>query len=260
MRRNTGLVWFGPVWSGLLAALLTAGCSASAPATHLVTVNTCYAFGLRALQRHITVTARPAACVGLTDEQVNVAIARAVRAAVGPASKTAARRLAVRDRAYLSHILRGAGLPKPAPVTAAPARPPAGLPLRVAALAAWLSTAGAGAYLLAGWLAASGARYRRIPRGLVPITVLSHFALAVAGLGVWIAFMVAGSPVLGWLAVGLVVLIAGLGMGALSTALSQPGRDTAPARAGTPVAVIAVHGVLATATILLVLLAAIGAA
>ena len=260
MRRNTGLAWSGLVWSGLLAALLTAGCSASAPAAHLATVNTCYAFGLRALQRHITVTARPAACVGLTDEQVTVAIARAVRAAIGPASKTAARRLAVRDRAYLAHILRGAGLPKPVPVTAAPARPSAGLPLRVAALAAWLSTAGAGAYLLAGWLAASGARYRRIPRGLVPITVLSHFALAVAGLGVWIAFVVAGSPVLGWLAVGLIILIAGLGMGALSTALSQPSRDAAPARPGTPVAVIAVHGVLATATILLVLLAAIGAA
>jgi hypothetical protein len=179
VRRNTGLVWSGLVWSGLLAALLTAGCSASAPAAHLATVNTCYAFGLRALQRHITVTARPAACVGLTDEQVNVAIARAVGADIGPASKTAARRLVVRDRAYLSHILRGAPLPKPAPVVAASARPSASLPLRVAALAAWLSTAGAGAYLLAGWLAASGARHRRIPRGLVPITVLSHFALAV---------------------------------------------------------------------------------
>lgn len=114
--------------------------------------------------------------------------------------------------------------------------------------------------LLAGWLAASGARHRRIPRGLVPITVLSHFALAVTGLGVWITFMVAGSPVLAWLAVGLIVLTAGLGMGALSTALSQPSWDAAPTRAGTPVAVIAVHGVLATATILLVLLAAIGAA
>lgn len=114
--------------------------------------------------------------------------------------------------------------------------------------------------LLAGWLAASGARHRRIPRGLVPITVLSHFALAVTGLGVWITFMVAGSPVLAWLAVGLIVLTAGLGMGALSTALSQPSWDAAPTRAGTPVAVIAVRGVLATATILLVLLAAIGAA
>lgn len=94
----------------------------------------------------------------------------------------------------------------------------------------------------------------------MPITVLSHFALAVTGLGVWITFMVAGSPVLAWLAVGLIVLTAGLGMGALSTALSQPSWDAAPTRAGTPVAVIAVHGVLATATILLVLLAAIGAA
>ena len=83
---------------------------------------------------------------------------------------------------------------------------------------------------------------------------------------------------LGWLAVGLIILIAGLGMGALTAALSQPSPGPAPARgtastlgpapaqgtpptgARTPVAVIAVHGVLATTTILLVLLATIGAA
>jgi hypothetical protein len=49
-------------------------------------------------------------------------------------------------------------------------------------------------------------------------------------------------------------------MGALTAAIAHPSQDAAPTRAGTPVAVIAVHGVLATATILLVLLAAIGAA
>ena len=130
-----------------------------------------------------------------------------------------------------SHIFSAArGCPSRALVTAAPAGPSAGLPLRVAALAAWLSTAGAGAYLLAGWLAASGARYRRIPRGLVPITVLSHFALAVAGLGVWIAFMVAGSPVLGWLAVGLMILIAGWhGRAVHRPVPAEPGRRACPA-------------------------------
>ena len=254
MRKITGLVW-----SALLAALLTAGCSAPAPAVNRATVNTCYAFGLRALQRHITVAGRPAACAGLTDQQINAAAARAVGAAVGAAPKTVARRLSVRDRVYLERLLRGAG---PALAAAAPVRPTAGLPLRLAALAAWLSTAAAGAYLLAGWLAASRTQRRRRPGGLV----FSHFALAVAGLGVWIAFSATGSRVLGWVAVGLIILIAGLGMGALTAALSQPSpgpapaRDAAPARARTPVAVIAGHGVLAATTILLVLLATIGAA
>jgi hypothetical protein len=257
VRKITGLVW-----SGLLAALLTAGCSASAPAPHQATVGTCYAFGLRALQRHITVTARPTACAGLTDQQINAAAARAVGDAVKAASKTVARRLAVRDRVYLGRVLRGAGAPRPAPVAGAPARPSAGLSLPLAALAAWLCTAGAGAYLLAGWLAAGGAQRRRRPGGVV----FSHFTLAVAGLGVWIAFTATRSHVLGWIAVGLVILIAGLGMGALSAAaLSEPSRDTdpsrtGPTRTGPPVAVIGVHGVLAAVTILLVLLAAIGAA
>ena len=116
MRKITGLVW-----SALLAALLTAGCSAPAPAANRATVNTCYAFGLRALQRHITVAARPAACAGLTDQQINAAAARAVGAAVGAAPKTVARRLSVRDRVYLEHLLRGAGPPGPA---RPPPRPP----------------------------------------------------------------------------------------------------------------------------------------
>ncbi|MGH3232849.1 MAG: hypothetical protein ACRDOH_06255 [Streptosporangiaceae bacterium] len=254
MRKIAGLVS-----SGLLAALLAVGCSASAPAAHQATVDTCYAFGLRALQHHITVTARPAACAGLTDQQINAAAARAVRDTVRAASKTVARRLAARDRVYLARVLGGAGPPTPAPVAGAPARPSAGLPLPLAALAAWLCTAGAGTYLLAGWLAARGTRRRRRPTGVVPVIVFSHFTLAVAGLGVWIAFMVTGAHVLGWLAVGLVILIAGLGLGALSAAtLSEPSRDAAPTRTGPPVAVIAVHGVLATTTILLVLLAAIG--
>ena len=90
------------------------------------------------------------------------------------------------------------------------------------------------------------------------ITVFGHFGLALAGLAIWIAFMVTGAPVLAWLAVGVIIGVAGLGMGALSAALPDPARGTAP-QARLPVPVIALHGMFATATILLVLLAAIGA-
>jgi len=252
--------------SGLLAGVLAAGCSAGVAASYRATVQTCSSFGLRAIQRHVTVTAEPEACAGLSPEQVNMAVTRAVKAAVGPAPKAIARHLAVQDSAYLARMLRTIQPPKPAPAGATPTRPSGGVPLGLAALIAWIVTAAAGSYLLAGWLTAGGLRRRRPTAGLVPVTVLSHFGFAVAGLGLWIAFVITGTRVLAWVGVGLIVLIAGLGMGALSAALPEPGRngvqpqaDRRSSKAGTPVAVIAVHGMLATATILLVLLAAIGA-
>lgn len=248
------------VMLGWLAVAFAAGCSAGTPAPGRATVDSCYTFGLRAIQRHVTVTTEPRACDGLSPAQVNLAVARAIREAVGPAPKAVARHLSDQDSSYLAQILRTVPPPAPAPVTAAaarPTRPSAGLPLRVAALAAWLFTAAAGAYLIAGWRAAGHPRRA----GLVPATVLSHFGLAVAGLGIWAAFVITGVPALAWLGVSLIVLIAGLGMGALSAMLPEPGRDpaTATSKPGLPVTVIAVHGMLATATILLVLLASIGA-
>ena len=269
--------------TGLLAALLAAGCSAGVPASYRATVQTCSSFGLRAIQRHVTVTAEPGACAGLSPVQVNMAVTRAVKEAVGPEPKAIARHLAVQDSAYLTPMLRAIQPRKPAPPAAAatPTRPSGGVPLGLAALMAWFVTAAAGSYLLAGWRAAGGLRRRRPAASLVPVTVLSHFGLAVAGLGLWIAFVITGTRVLAWVGVGLIVLIAGLGMSAFSAALPEPGRSASPVGPGpagpdpvarvqpqadpgsskvrTPVAVIAVHGTLATATILLVFLAAIGA-
>ncbi len=249
---------------GLLVAVLAAGCSAGAPASHRPTFGTCYAFDLQAIQRHVTVTGEPPACAGLSPEQVNQAVASAVRKAVGSEPKAIARRLAARDGAYLARIVstvQPAPAAPPAPPAAVSARTSPGLPLSVAALAAWLVTAAAGSYLLAGWLA-DGEFRRRLRRlrsaGVVAVTVFSHFGLALAGLVIWIAFMVTGAPVLAWLAAGVIIGVAGLGMGVLSAALPDPARGTAP-RARLPVTVIALHGILATTTILLVLLAAIGA-
>jgi len=269
--------------TGLLAAVLAAGCSAGVPASYRATVQTCSSFGLRAILRHVTVAAEPGACAGLSPEQVNMAVTRAVKEAVGPEPKAVARHLAVQDSAYLARMLHTIQPPKPAPAaaTATPTRSSGGVPLDLATLMAWFVTAAVGSYLLAGWLAAGGLGRRRPAASLVPVTVLSHVGLAVAGLGLWVGFVITGTRVLAWVGVGLIVLIAGLGMGALSAALPEPGQSASPAgsgsagpdpvarvqpqadpgssKAGTPVAVIAVHGMLATATILLVLLAAIGA-
>jgi hypothetical protein len=300
----------GAAPAGLLAAILAAGCSVGAPGPHQATVDTCYAFGVRALERHITVRTVPRACSGLSHAQINLAVARAVRETVGARHKAVARRLAYREGAYLAHLITTVPAPRPAPPVA-PAGQSSDLAVSLGALAAWIATAAAGSYLLAGWLAGGGLRRRARATDMPPAVIVGHFALAVTGLGTWIAFVATGEPVLAWIAAGLILPATGLGMATLAAALSQPAASpgsasppaaspgsaspgsaspgpasagpasagpaspgpppemptaaaaaevAAPARAAMPVIVIAVHGALATATILLVLLAAIGAA
>jgi manganese efflux pump family protein len=252
------------VVSSALAAVLAAGCAAGPPASYRATTDTCYAFAVQAIQRHITVTAEPQACAGLSHEQVNIAVARAIQELTRPRPKAIARRLAHQDRAYVARLVGSVPPPAPATQTAGPARPSAGLPLSLAALAAWVLTATAGAFLLAGWfrsrLAGRGRRHPRT-RAANPATAVTvgHFGLALTGLGVWIGFVATGLGVLAWIAVALVVVIAGLGMAVLAVALPEPSRSpAATGKAGLPVPVIALHGGLATLTILLVVLAAIG--
>jgi len=250
--------------SGLLAAVLVAGCSAGSAVSIQATPDTCYSFAVQAIYRHVIVTGEPRACAGLSHAQVNLAVARAIKQETEARPKAIARRLAGRDAVYLAHLVGAVPPPKPVPQTAAPARPSAGLPLNVAALAAWVLTATAGAYLLAGWLGGwvAARRWRRRPRTPDAATAFTvgHFGLAVTGLGIWIAFLVTGLVLLAWIAVVMVVIIAGLGMAVLSAALPEPSQSSAPAgRPGPPVVVIAVHGIFATLTILLVVLATIGA-
>lgn len=315
MRRWAGQIWrpdgraarglAGAVRPGPLAAMLTAslavslaaGCSAAPAAPYRPTASTCYAFAVRAIQQHVTVTAAPGACAGLSHEQVNQAAARAIRDLTEGQPKAPARRLARQDGAYLARMVSAIPAPRPpAPAAQAtapvpvPARPGAGLPLALAALAAWVLTAAAGTYLLAGWLAdrLAGARRPRKwqrtdgpagrprPRRWRPGPgrwqpgpggragepgagfIVGHFGLALGGLVLWIAFVVTRLAALAWIAVVLVVIIASLGMAVLAAALPEPSRDAAAAdRRRLPVAVIASHGVLATLTILLVVLAAL---
>jgi manganese efflux pump family protein len=270
----------GAAAAALLGALVVVGCSASPTARSPASASTCYAFGVRALRQHLTVTSVPPACAGLSAAAVNQAVDRAVREVVGPRPKAAARRVAYRDGARLAYLIRTVP-PAAAPPQAVAAAPGSQTPLRLAALAVWVVTASAGAYLLWGWLAHVGLR-RRPGRaaGVPPVVILGHFGLAVTGLGLWIAFVASGQAVLAWIAASLLLPIAGLGMATLVTALPEPALPVEPAEAGPeagggglatriaasatprvrlPVTVIALHGALATATMLLVLLAAIGA-
>jgi hypothetical protein len=287
------------------AALPAAGCSASQPATSQATVASCYAFAVQALGQHVTVTSVPPACTGLTHEQINLAIDRAIRAVVGPHRKVVARRLAHEEAAYLSYLVTVVPPQAQAPPAPSPATPSSRLPLDLAALAAWAVTAAAGVWLLAGWIAHGGLRRHHARVAGVPRAVIvGHFTLALTGLGIWIAFLATGVPALAWTSVAVVLSVAGLGMATLAGGLpeerqpsdgppdpqpaiaSPPGTRPAgtgsagtgsastgsagtglqPARtaaigvpAGKPLTVIALHGALAAATILLVVLAAIGA-
>jgi hypothetical protein len=260
-------------------------------------VASCYAFAVQALDRHVRVTSVPPACAGLTHEQINQAVDRAVRTAVGPHRRVVARRLAYREAAYLSYLVTVVPPRAPAPSPAAPARPSSRVPLELATLAAWVVTAAAGTWMLAGWLARGGLRRRYARVAGVPRPVIvGHFTLALTGLGLWIWFLATGVPALAWAAVVVILAVAGLGMATLAGGLPEraaepgggpaaepagepmkrpaPGADPvrpgrppeltaepvtrALARPAAPVARIVIHGVLAAVTILLVVLAAIG--
>lgn len=138
----------------------------------------------------------------------------------------------------------------------------------VAALITWIVTAGGGFFLLATWIQKGGAR--RQPSGagshFPPPVIFGHFALAAAGLIVWIIYLVNDKDALAWTAFGLLVPVALLGFTmfvrwlptyrALPAAASPT--DSGPAERHFPVPVVGAHGLLAVATVILVLLTALG--
>lgn len=146
--------------------------------------------------------------------------------------------------------------------------------MAIAALITWLIAAAGGVYMLAGWVARGGARDPQASR-FSPMLILSHFILAVAGLVIWIIYVVAESDALAWIALILLVPVAVLGFtmfalwlptyraraevgtGGESGGPAGPAGSTA-AEAKFPVAVVGAHGLFAVATVVLVLLAALG--
>ncbi len=127
----------------------------------------CTAYAYRAIRAHERLTRVPAICQALTPSQRNGAVALAIRMASGTGSKSAWRRQAGAAAAYVSALITG-----PAPITSAPSasRAPGGtqaasggsrlgfdeLATEVAALLAWLATAGSGGWILIRWWRAGG--------------------------------------------------------------------------------------------------------
>jgi len=137
------------------------------------------------------------------------------------------------------------------------------------ALVTWVLTAGGGFVMLGMWLKNGGMRQAGESGDRIrPPRILSHFALAAIGLVVWIVYVAADEDALAWVAFVLLAIVALLGFSMLFIWLRQRSHDTvsaasatggaAPAERHFPSVVVAVHGVLAATTLVLVFLVAIG--
>jgi manganese efflux pump family protein len=134
-----------------------------------------------------------------------------------------------------------------------------------AALISWIVTAGGGFVLLSIWVSRGGMSQRE-GRQIRPPLILSHFALAATGLVLWIIYVATDSEALAWIAFALLLVVAVLGftMFALWWQRRQAGATAEPAAAPAtpaeqhfPVPIVALHGLLAVTTVVLVLLAVV---
>jgi hypothetical protein len=253
----------------VLAALGAAGCSGQ-PAAPQASVASCTAFGESAIRQHVTVTALPPACQGLTAAQVNQAASIALRSAGSGVSGKALQRARIAEAShYLAHMF----VTVPASHGAPPSR---------AGAAGWLSKTAWGLLALGSWLATVALglgmmarrelrRRRARPHGITrprrpPALNLAHLGLAVLSLLAWVVYLATAVTGVAWAAAGLLPLVAGLGMALLfltyvaapAASHGQAQSDQAPGRRA-PVLLMGAHVTFATATILFAVLAAIGA-
>src|ERR1700722_13210609 len=156
------------------------------------------------------------------------------------------------------------------------------------ALIAWFITVLGGLYMLAVWLIESDATNQRNTASRLPLPViLTHMTLAVTGLALWISYLLLDRTALAWGAVGLLGLIAFLGVAmfarwipvyrtvgaapepvpvvaaypsAFASAQPAPAAPVAetsfdtPPEGNFPLVVVVAHGLFAATTITLVLL------
>ncbi|MGW4090526.1 hypothetical protein [Nocardia sp. NPDC004750] len=141
----------------------------------------------------------------------------------------------------------------------------------IAALIFWLLTAGGGFFLLGTWIAKGGTRQPNSTQLPAPV-LFGHFLLAVAGLIVWIVYLVVDNTAWAWIAFVLLIPVALLGFtmlvrwipayrarSAAGTVERRSATGTAePPEGHFPVAVVAAHGVFAVTTVVLVFLTALG--
>ncbi|MFB4314626.1 hypothetical protein [Actinomadura sp. 21ATH] len=133
--------------------------------------------------------------------------------------------------------------------------------MEFAALGAWLLAAVAGTYLMATWITAGGLLGQATKVTRYPVLVLvGHPLAAVAGLLVWVAYLATGQAVYAWgaFAALLVVMLQGF---VLFTRwlVGRGGRHARDAGQEFPAKAVILHGAVAAATFVLVLLTAVRA-
>jgi hypothetical protein len=273
---------------GLVLAALATGCSRQ-PATAGASVASCTQFGIAAVRHHVTVTALPAACRGLTRAQVNFAVGTALREAAGGGGGRLHQRARIGAASrYLEHLV--------STVPRQPSRPPPPTPatkqaspltLGLVALCTWLITVALGLWMMARWIIRRGPPSASpdpaaLPHGRAgrlrrpPALNAAHLVLAGTSLLIWIVYLATRLTGVAWAACALLPLVAGLGMMLVflpPSASSSDGpaaaappagtagdraRDDSPRRPRPPVFAVAAHIAFATATILFAVLTAIG--
>lgn len=143
--------------------------------------------------------------------------------------------------------------------------------MSLAALLTWIITAGAGLYLLTIWLIEYDREFQSAAATRLPVPVISaHALLAVAGLGVWGVYLITDTPRLALAAAATLVVVAALGLTmAVRWFAVYRAHDSAAVRgerAGVavppernfPLPVVIGHGLFAVATLILVVVTAVG--
>ena len=143
--------------------------------------------------------------------------------------------------------------------------------LNLAALFTWIVTASAGLYLLTIWLIEYDREFQSAAATRLPVPVISaHALLAVAGLVVWAGYLITDTPRLALAAAATLIVVAALGLTmavrwvrvyrAHDAAAVRGARAgiTVPPERNFPLPVVIGHGIFAAATIVLVVVTALG--
>jgi hypothetical protein len=101
--------------------------------------------------------------------------------------------------------------------------------LGFAALTTWLLDAASGAYMLGTWIVRGGLRRQRAAGDRLGTgVVFGHFGMAATGLLVWASYLATQLAFLGWLAIGLLMVVIGLGISTVTLWTPFPARRAAP--------------------------------
>jgi hypothetical protein len=249
-------------WTLCAALIVIAGCGQQGAAAPVSSERACVQFGVSALERSSTVTSVPAACRGLTNAEINGAVARAIDIVVGGGRGKAARRARAASLSpLLARLIQTVPVRAPEPGARRGTRPATRVAagdrevLGIPALFAWLFTASLGTAMIRRWILRLLRRNRSpdaAPRAgqLSPTVIVAHAGLAAAGLLAWAGYLIAGWGGAGWAGCVILLLATSLGVAQISLWLPERGQARHP-----PVILIAAHGVLAVTTITLVLAA-----